>query len=769
MKTRKHLLPVVMAILCCFATRLQAQTVSGIVLDLQNRQPVKGMNVMTADSSNFTVTDGDGHFRIQTHNDIGTLLVFGSGYKTQRVRYRQADEPLHIQLMPDIRSLNEVKVTAFSENKSIKETAGSIALLSGKQLRQGDGTSMQEAFNSVPGVRMDHSYGEDSRISIRGEGVRAPWGNRNIKIYINDIPLTETDGTSRIEALDLSGLGQAEIIKGPASSLYGGGVGGVIRFRMARSPYQERSIEAAAMAGEYGLNRQALTYRNGSDKFNSFITIGRQSIDGFREHSRDEREFIAGNFQWFPSTRRSLTLLVSRSIQNAQIPGALTAGQVKEDRRQANTNYLDKKSGRLEKWTRIGVGQKYDFNNHFSNTSSVFTYFYDLDHPLPFGIIHSAYQSFGGRTRFDYNPGFTTLPTHFTVGAEFTQAFTLGSIYNNNHGTEDGIFSNTSYKNRAYSVFYQSETSLGKIVDVVLGLSINGLTYNGSDLLHSERSGIKKFQAQLAPRVAISHNFGRALSLHGSISSGFTNPSSDQVQNPDRSVNQNIQAEKGINYEIDAKGNFFRSRLSYDLSLFLMNMSGELIGQSLPMGVTVYHNSGKTQHQGVELALSYQILKEEDSRFVRNFRPYLGITYAHFRFKDYKKLGENNEVLASYDGNQLTGIAPWMVSAGLDLDTKIGLYAHASLFYNDRYALNDANTDFNPAYTVVNVKLGYQKRLSKHFGINIYAGLQNLTNTKYSSLADINAPDNGAGAAYFNPSMPRNGYAGLNFKYYLTK
>src|SRR5699024_5769731 len=112
-----------------------------------------------------------------------------------------------------------------------------------------------------------------------------------------------------------------------------------------------------------------------------------------------------------------------------------------------------------------------------------------------------------------------------------------------------------------------------------------------------------------------------------------------------------------------------------------------------------------------------------------------------------------------------TGIAPWMVSAGIDIQTKIGLYAHAGLFYNDRYALNDANTDFNPAYTVINAKVGYQRDLGRHLGLNVYAGLQNLSDTKYSSLTAINAPD----GAYFNPSMPRNGYVGLSIKYYITK
>src|SRR5690606_23038850 len=197
--------------------------------------------------------------------------------------------------------------------------------------------------NSVPGVRMDQSTLSEARISIRGNGVRSSFGMRNIKVYVNDIPVTEPDGTTRIEALDVNGIGQAEIIKGPASSIYGGGTGGVINFQLQRSPYQEQSMELSALAGSDGLARLATTYRNGGDKVNSYASYGWQQYDGYRNHSQDMRRFLTGNFQLFPSDKQIVTLLLSRSTQHAQIPGSLSAGQVAADRTQANASNLDKR------------------------------------------------------------------------------------------------------------------------------------------------------------------------------------------------------------------------------------------------------------------------------------------------------------------------------------------------------------------------------------------------------------------------------------------
>ncbi len=66
---------------------------------------------------------------------------------------------------------------------------------------------------------------------------------------------------------------------------------------------------------------------------------------------------------------------------------------------------------------------------------------------------------------------------------------------------------------------------------------------------------------------------------------------------------------KALNYEINAKGNLFKSRLAYDLALFKMDMKGELIAQSIQQGITIYNNAGKTSHNGLELALSYHLLQ----------------------------------------------------------------------------------------------------------------------------------------------------------------
>jgi iron complex outermembrane receptor protein len=738
----------------------------GFVFDSQTREPLFGAIIKISGNGSIQ-SDENGYFEILRDVSSGELQVEMLGYHTQIVKVAQNQSGvLNIQLDADVINLSEVRITGYDGNKTNKETAGAISLITSREITRGSTVSLQPALNALAGVRMDQSTLSEARISIRGNGVRSAFGIRNIKVYVNEIPVTEADGTTRIEALDVNSIGRAEVIKGPASSIYGAGTGGVINFQLQRSPYQEQSIEAAALVGANGLYRLASSYRSGGDKVNSYVSYGWQEYDGYREHSKDMRRFLTGNFQLFPSDQRIITLLLNRTTQHSQIPGALTATQVVNDPLQANASNLDKQAGRYQNWTRIGLGQQYRFSENLINHTSVFTYFYDLNHPLPFAYIRNFYQSYGGRTRFTYSPNLEFLPTKFTIGAEFNEGLTKGNQYVNNQGKEGSLNSNIDYNNVSYSLFYQSETALGSRTNLTFGLSYNSLSYDVRNYLIQDQSGIKKFKPQATPRIAVSHHFADALSLHASVSSGFSPPSGSEIKNVDGSINTSLQAEKALNYEINAKGNLFKSRLAYDLAIFKMDMKGELIAQSIQQGITIYHNSGKTSHNGVELALSYQALNLESHGEITRLHPYIAVTYSDFKFRDYEILGLNNEVTSNYKGNELTGISPWVVSAGIDIESKTGFYFYGSYFYNDKLPLNDSNSAYNSSYHVMNSKIGYKKQVAKSFELNIYGGFDNLLNQSYSSIVSLNAVAFGGGdAPYFNPSPKRNGYGGLNVKY----
>jgi len=742
----------------------QDRVVKGQVSDADDGRGVVAAHIRAPAENRFTVADERGNFEIMVSGEEGILEVSAVGYKMQKIGY-SGEEYLKVEMAPDLYLLNEVKVTAWAGHKSNKETAGAIARLSGDALRGGSGISMQSALNGIPGVRMDQSNLSDSRISIRGQGVRSPWGIRNVKIYLDDIPLTEADGTSRLEGIDLNDLGEAEIIRGPASSIYGAGTGGVIRFRMDRAREQGQSLETSALAGSFGLQRWSAVYRNNTEKMNAYVSYGDQHHDGYRDHSRDQRKFLTAHLQFYPSEDQMITVLANRTSQQSQIPGALTREEFDMNPRQASAGNLDKGAGRDQNWTRFGLGHQYQFSDRWSNTSSVFTYFYDIDHPLAFAYLRNYYQSYGGRTKFDYDPHFSTFPVTFTLGGEINRANTKGTRYVNDQGREGAISGNTDYLNKLYSLFFHSDWSLSPATSLILGVSYNGMSYDVKDYLHEERSGLKEFRPQASPRIALSHHFGEYLSLHGSVSSGFSPPTGSEIQNEDGSVNQDLQAQNALNYELNFKGNLVHSRLAYDLALYTMKMKNELIGQTVQQGITVYHNSGRTTHHGAELALAWQILRESDGKAISRLQANLSGTYSDFRFKEYI-LRDQHGGEQDFRGKMLPGISPHTISAGLIMESRAGWYGNVHYYFNDRLPLNDGNTDFHPSWSLLNIKAGYEFRAGRRWRIDLYGGIDNVTNVTYSSFNALNAASYGsAGPAYFNPSSPRSFYSGVKLRY----
>src|SRR5690606_34614431 len=110
----------------------------------------------------------------------------------------------------------------------------------------------------------------------------------------------------------------------------------------------------------------------------------------------------------------------------------------------------------------------------------------------------------------------------------------------------------------------------------------------------------KAFQTQWMPRVGLVKTFDN-LALHGSISYGFSPPTLEEVRTNEGSINLELEPEKGINYEIGARGNTFQNRLEFDLSLFYLKLSETNVEYTSERGTDLFRNAGSTDQKGLEL------------------------------------------------------------------------------------------------------------------------------------------------------------------------
>ena len=161
-----------------------------------------------------------------------------------------------LQLTP----LDSVSVTAFRNQYLRIQQPASVVVLSKKELSIMGGVSLLPAFNQIPGVKMEERSPGSFRLSVRGSLLRSPFGVRNLKIYLNQIPLTDAGGNTYLNIIPTGMLEGVEIIKGPAASVYGAGTGGVILLKSGNDAITEihkRQLSVSITGGSFGLFKQS--------------------------------------------------------------------------------------------------------------------------------------------------------------------------------------------------------------------------------------------------------------------------------------------------------------------------------------------------------------------------------------------------------------------------------------------------------------------------------------------------------------------------------
>ncbi|MEA1607226.1 TonB-dependent receptor plug domain-containing protein [Pseudomonas spirodelae] len=90
----------------------------------------------------------------------------------------------------------------------------------------------------VPGVFSLNRYNlaQGLRPSVRGFGARGNFGVRGIRVLVDGVPLTMPDGQTELDGLDLGLVERMEVLRGPASVLYGNAAGGVLAIETREPP-----------------------------------------------------------------------------------------------------------------------------------------------------------------------------------------------------------------------------------------------------------------------------------------------------------------------------------------------------------------------------------------------------------------------------------------------------------------------------------------------------------------------------------------------------
>lgn len=745
---------------------LTAQVViKGKVTDVQTEEGLDNVTISADNLSNSVSSNQNGEFTLETNFTPKKILVNRIGYITIEIPYQANITFYNIQLEPSNVVTSEVKVIGYRTNRTLLETPSSIGLLTRDDFKRTSGVRLTQSLNNIPGVKMETRNSlSTERIIIRGVGARSNFNIRGIKMYINDIPMTDASGNSNSYGIDPFSLGRLEVIKGPTSSLYGSNLGGVINLVTDRSTYGEKSFQVSGLYGTDNLDRITANLKLGTNSANILLNYNRQRFKGYREHSNDNKDFLTFLGQFYPGDESTITVFGNYSKVDFRIPGSLDSLQVLENPRQADPIAIQRNTGYKADLLRIGVSQLYNFSDVVSNSSSINVFGTYFDHPLTFAYLRSSQLSYSARSSFTFSPIAGKLNPKIIVGGEYIYNFSSDKNYVNNRGTEGAITADRELNYHIFSLFIQGDLDLTSKLYLTTGLSFNKFNYDVLDLFKAngnDLTGSRSFDPNFSPRIGLLYKFNDDLSVYTNASFGFSPPSIFEVFNNDGTVNNDINAEKGFNIEVGTKGSILNRRLNFDVSIFNLTINDEIIQRFIGQDISIFVNAGKTRHTGLEAFISYDFAIERNA-FISLLRPFVGITYNDFKFVEYI-VGNNN-----YSGNQLTGIPKSLINSGLDIKTPFGLEMYLTYQFVGKYPIVDNNSRFNEQYSLLNAKFSFSRRVSKNIEMELFGGGDNLLNESYSSFVMLNQQAFGPPGTlpkFFNPSPLASYYTGLILKY----
>ena len=648
---------------------------------------------------------------------------------------------------------------AFSQQVKWKEAAAAIGIINSVDLGRYAPNSLVPSFNKISGVRMEERSPGSYRLSIRGSLLRSPFGVRNTKVYWNELPLSDATGNTYLNLVDLSQMSAIEIIKGPASSVYGAGTGGVVLLQSGRTLSADtinRTIQGDIEFGSFNLFKEQLSLKKQSKHFSSCLSESYLQSDGCRQQSALKKlnvlyqaslelkehqiDFLGWYTNLYYQTPGGITLAQMQSNPTlARQPTTSLPGAVQQQTAIYNKTAF---AGLKDQWKISKNKQLVSFvslnNTRFENPF-ITNYEYRKETNASVGskfIVQSTSNN------FQWVSGFEWLYNHSAI-----------TDFGNKKGIPDTLQLDDRVTANQWSVYTQIQQLLFGQLHLNAGLSINQQQFHYqriSDPLAIIQT--KSTQIVPAPRFSLLYDINSSIAVYGLLAYGFSPPSLSEVRPSDGNYYGELAPEKGWNWEMGLKGFLWKNKLQFDFAYYHFQLKDAIVRRNNAAGAEYFINAGSAMQQGVEATLHATLLKSKTA-FLNK-----AIIWSSYSFQPYHFINYSQGSI-SYSGNEMTGVPKNISVTGIDLEILQKITLHSSINIVSVIPLTDANDAYADAYQLLQFKMDYPISINKWAAL-FYLGVDNALNQNYSLGNDINA----AGKRYYNPAAQRNIFAGIHFQ-----
>ncbi|MBZ5487300.1 TonB-dependent receptor [Halomonas aquamarina] len=652
-------------------------------------------------------------------------------------------------------ALPTVEVSAPRLARELYATPAAVSTVDRDTIAQGQQrVRLDESLTGVPGVFLQNrdNFAQGQRIAIRGFGARAPFGVRGITVMVDGIPYTLPDGQAQLDAIDLDSAERIEVIRGPASVLYGNAAGGVIDITTADGRSDPGS-RVRVEAGSDGYQKLSLQNGGQNGDWSHHVSLSALNVDGYRDQSSTEKYLLNAKLRRELGSERALTAIVNL-LENprSEDPGALNAGEVARGRHQAAPNSLALDARQKVDQQLLGL----QYEDLAAGPGELYLKGFiarrDFEQQLPYvGDSRLGYQRDYMGVSGEYHQGIMLgeLPFDYVAGVDIARQD--DDRFRRRVNAQGGVgeqLADETQKATSAGVFGQGDLGLTEQLTLSLGARFDRVDLDVDDryLADGDQSGDRTF-TEWSGSAGLSYRYRPQHQVYVNTGTAFETPTFAEFANPaGGGFNPSIEPQKAWNREVGMRGYIEPLAMDYELALFSVRVRDELVPYD-DGGRTFYQNAGDTDRDGLELSLGWQLADQ--------WRLNSALTLARYEFDRFSTPSER------FDGNRIPGLPEQTWINRLTWQGASERFATLETEYIGDMVADNANETDIDSYWLVNLRAGDGWRLGGDTRLNAYVGVRNLLDEDHYANVRLN----GTFGRYYEPAPGRSVYGGVEVRF----
>lgn len=641
--------------------------------------------------------------------------------------------------------------TPFETAAELRLTPGATEVVDAARFLRGRSSTLEDSFFLSPGIIAQSRFGSDeARLSIRGSGLQRTFHGRGLRVLQDGIPLNLADGSFDMQAIEPLAAAYIRVWRGAnALALGASTLGGAIDY-VSRTGRLDPPYFARLELGSWNYLRAGLAVGGVRGHLDAYASFTRATQDGFRDHARQENHRLFSNFGLKHSSTAETRLYVTAVRTDSELPGNLTRAQLRTNPSQAAASNValhqkrDFDLIRLATKTTVNTGATtWDFTTAWS--------YKDLDHPI-FQVIDQLSNDFLVGATATHLGDFAHCPFRLRGGLLFNRGCTQAANYTNVAGHRGPLVSAARQTATNLEAFIENQLTLGRGFTLVLGASAASNQRDNRQTAGATPDYTLSYD-RIMPKLGLRWDRDD-LQIYANISSSYEPPSFSETL----TLNTARSAQTATTFEIGTRG--AHGPLRWDLSLYHATLENELLAldhDNNPATAAATINANRTLHQGVELAVEFDLLglpivERPTNDGAHRLVLRTAWTCGRFRFDDDPLYGNNT----------LAGLPTHLIRGELTWESPSHWYAGPTFEWCPRKTYIDfRNTFAADPYAIAGFRCGYRPTR----GLAGFIEARNVFDRRYAATTGVIESAHGIDQPQFLPGDGRSFYAGLEYRW----